>query len=220
MMIFWSKGYSKPKYIIGNGIAPVVTLFEMLLLHHFNSLNVVKESITSKERKKRKMALSHVWLLQPYGMQPARRFCPWDFPSKNTRLGCHFLLQGIFLTQELNPGFQHCRQILYQLSYVGSSSVQFTSKGKFRKNEVENLRGLKQRTTVKILWQQHISAEDPFLTLSVLDLCGMGFSGPCQQTFHCIHAKSLQSYLTLFNSMDCSLPGSSIHGILQARILE
>ena len=68
MMIFWSKEYSKPKYIIGNGIAPVVTLFEMLLLHHFHSLNVVKESITSKERKKRKMALSHVWLLQPYGM--------------------------------------------------------------------------------------------------------------------------------------------------------
>ena len=158
MMIFWSKEYSKPKYIIGNGIAPVVTLFEMLLLHHFHSLNVVKESITSKERKKRKMALSHVWLLQPYGMQPARRFCPWDFPSKNTRLGCHFLLQGIFPTQELNPGFQHCRQILYQLSYVGSSSVQFTSKGKFRKNEVENLRRLKQRTTVKILWQQQISS--------------------------------------------------------------
>ena len=66
----------------------------------------------------------------------------------------------------------------------------------------------------------YVLPEDPFLTLSVLDLCGMGFSGPCQQTFHCIHAKSLQSYLTLFNSMDCSLPGSSIHEILQARILE
>ena len=29
-----------------------------------------------------------------------------------------------------------------------------------------------------------------------------------------------QSYLTLHDPMDCSLPGSSIHGILQARILE
>ena len=33
-------------------------------------------------------------------------------------------------------------------------------------------------------------------------------------------AKSLQSYLTLCDPMDCSLPGSSAHGILQARILE
>ena len=33
-------------------------------------------------------------------------------------------------------------------------------------------------------------------------------------------AKSLQSCLTLCNLIDCSLPGSSVHGILQARILE
>ena len=33
-------------------------------------------------------------------------------------------------------------------------------------------------------------------------------------------AKSLQSCLTLCNSMDCSLPGSSISGIFQARVLE
>ena len=42
-------------------------------------------------------------LLQPRGQQPARFFCPWDFPSKNTVVGCHFLLQGIFLTQGSNP---------------------------------------------------------------------------------------------------------------------
>ena len=35
-----------------------------------------------------------------------------------------------------------------------------------------------------------------------------------------IAAKSLQSCLTLCNPMDCSLPGSSIHGIFQARVLE
>ena len=32
------------------------------------------------------------------------------------RVGCHFLLQGIFLTQGLNPGLLHCRQILYHVS--------------------------------------------------------------------------------------------------------
>ena len=43
---------------------------------------------------------------------PTRLFSPWDFPGKNTRVGCHFLLQGIFLTQGSNPALSHCRQIL------------------------------------------------------------------------------------------------------------
>ena len=34
-------------------------------------------------------------------------------------MGCHFLLQGIFPTQELNLGLLHCRQILHRLSYQG-----------------------------------------------------------------------------------------------------
>ena len=43
-----------------------------------------------------------------------------DSPGKITGMGCHFLLQGIFLTQESNPGLPHCRQILYFLSRQGS----------------------------------------------------------------------------------------------------
>ena len=39
-------------------------------------------------------------------------------------------------------------------------------------------------------------------------------------TYACMQAESLQSCLTLCNRMDCSPPGSSVHGILQARILE
>ena len=39
---------------------------------------------------------------------------------KNTRVGSLSLLQWIFLTQDLNQGLLHCRQILYQLSYKGS----------------------------------------------------------------------------------------------------
>ena len=35
-------------------------------------------------------------------------------------MGCHFLLQGIFPTQGLNPGLPHCRQTLYHLSHQGS----------------------------------------------------------------------------------------------------
>ena len=35
-------------------------------------------------------------------------------------MDCHFLLQGIFPTQESNPGLLHCRQTLYCLSHQGS----------------------------------------------------------------------------------------------------
>ena len=35
-------------------------------------------------------------------------------------MDCHFLLQGIFPTQESNPGLLHCRQTLYRLSHQGS----------------------------------------------------------------------------------------------------
>ena len=58
---------------------------------------------------------------QPHGLQPARLLCPWNFPGKKTRVDCHLLLQGIFLTQELNLGLLHCRQVLYHLSYQQSS---------------------------------------------------------------------------------------------------
>ena len=36
-------------------------------------------------------------------LQPARFLCPWNFPGKNTGTGCHFLFQGTFPTQGLNP---------------------------------------------------------------------------------------------------------------------
>ena len=47
-------------------------------------------------------------------------FIHGDSPSKNTRSGCHPLLQQIFLTQGSNSGLLHCRQILYHLSHQGS----------------------------------------------------------------------------------------------------
>ena len=42
-------------------------------------------------------------LLRPHGLQPSRFLCPWDFPGRNTAVGCHFLLQGILPTQGSNP---------------------------------------------------------------------------------------------------------------------
>ena len=78
------------------------------------------------------------------------------FPGKNTGVGCHALLQGIFPIQGSNLGLRHYKQILYHLSHQGRK--------------------------VKVL--------------------------------------VTQSCLTLCDSMDCSPTGSSVHRILQARILE
>ena len=48
-------------------------------------------------------SLSHVRLFVTYRLQPARLLYPWNSPGKNTGVGCHFLLQGIFPIQGLNP---------------------------------------------------------------------------------------------------------------------
>ena len=64
--------------------------------------------------------------LRLYGLQPARFLCPWDSPGKNTGVGCHALLQGIFPTQRLNPHLLlllHSRQISLPLSHQGSPNT-------------------------------------------------------------------------------------------------
>ena len=58
--------------------------------------------------------------LQLHGLWPARFLCPWKSAGKDTGVGCDSLLQGVFLTQGLNPGQLHCRQSLYHLSHLGS----------------------------------------------------------------------------------------------------
>ena len=95
-----------------------------------------------------------------------------DSPGKNTGVGCNALLQGIFPTQGSNPGFLHCRRILYQLSHKGSPV--------FR----------------RILYQ---------LSQSRNSLPGGYFTS--------------QEFLD-FDPMDHSLAGSSVLGILPARILD
>ena len=100
--------------------------------------------------------------VRPYGQQPARLFCPWDSPGKNTRVSCCVLLQGIFPTQGSNLHLLHWQMDSLPLNHLGNPRF-----------------------------------------------------------YHaCVHAKWLQSYPILCKPMHCNLPGSSVHGILQARILE
>ena len=71
-----------------------------------SSLNVCK-IFRSREHQVRRekvlVAQLYPHSFQPHGLQPARLLCPWDFPVKNTGVGCYSLLQGIFPTQGLNP---------------------------------------------------------------------------------------------------------------------
>ena len=52
--------------------------------------------------------------LRPHGLDS-----PWNSPGQNT-VGSLSLLQGIFPTQQSNPGLLHCRQTLYRLSHQGT----------------------------------------------------------------------------------------------------
>ena len=60
--------------------------------------------------------------LQPHGAteELSGLLCRWDLPGKNSAVGNHSHLQGVFLTQGSNPGLLHCRHILYHLSHWGS----------------------------------------------------------------------------------------------------
>ena len=69
------------------------------------------------------LSLSCVWLFVTQWTVAHQAPLPRNFPGKNTGVGCHSLLQGIFLTQGLNLGRLHCRQILYQLSHQGSQNI-------------------------------------------------------------------------------------------------
>ena len=81
--------------------------FLEVLFYHIAFSTVLNRSVMSNS-------------LKLHGLQPARLLCPWDSPGTNARVGCHALLQGIFPTQELNPGLPHCRQIFYCLSHQRS----------------------------------------------------------------------------------------------------
>ena len=79
------------------------------------------KEIYEKPSEVKVKSLSRVWLFVTPWTVASRLLCPWDYLGKNIGVNCHFLLQGIFLTQESNPGLPRCRQMLYRLSHQGSS---------------------------------------------------------------------------------------------------
>ena len=62
--------------------------------------------------------------LGPHRLQPPRLPRPWGSPGKNTGVGCHFLLQGIFPTWGLNPHPLHQQVGSLPLETPGKSPLQ------------------------------------------------------------------------------------------------
>jgi len=73
---------------------------------------------------------------------------PPGSPGKNTGVGGHFLLQGIFLTQGLNPGLLQCRQVSQWGSYI---YIYMTDKDLFRFLVILNKPGWKEN-----LWEKEM----------------------------------------------------------------
>ena len=78
-----------------------------------------------------------------------------DSPGKKTGVGCHFLLQGIFLTQGSNLGLLRCRQILSCLSHKGRRIAALASVKKCNSSEDTSSLSLNSRHQAKcpgMLW--------------------------------------------------------------------
>ena len=90
-----------------------------LFKHLVRALSVVcsLHRVQWRQKKRKWESVSCVWFF----CNPM--VCPWNSLGKNTGVGCHSLLQGIFLTQGSYWGLLHCRQSLYHLSYQWQQSL-------------------------------------------------------------------------------------------------
>ena len=92
------------------------------------------KNLLNNERKKTSsladccaQSFSCVRLCDPMDCSPPGSSVCGDSPGKNTGVGCHALLQGIFPTQESNTGLPHCRWILLPTEPLGKQTPQAKS---------------------------------------------------------------------------------------------
>ena len=90
---------------------------------------------------------------------PTSLLCPWNSPGRNTRVGIHSILQGIFLTQGSNRGLSHCRQILYSLSHQGNPVIGLLSLNPNGASLIAPL--VKNPPAMQETWVRFLGWEDP-----------------------------------------------------------
>ena len=138
--------------------------------------------------------------LRPCGLSPTGLLCPWDSPGKSTGAGCHFLLQGIFPTQGLNPGLPHFGQTLRadplgkspSFQYLYSSGCSFTTLESLPLSTLPC-----QRDVTTCLFGSSIWSLDLFAWFYVWPYY-LNYYSFTTRWFDSLHAFSLFSFLTIY----------------------
>ena len=182
-----------------------------------------------------------------YSLQHHGLYSPWNSRGQNTGVSSCSLCWGIVPTQRSNPGLLHWRQSLYQLSHEGSWRIlewvayPFSSRSSWPRNwtgvsciaggfftnwaireamysAATAAKSLQSCPTLRSHRRQPTRLPRPW------DSPGKNTGVGCYFLLQCMKVKSesevAQSCPTLRDPMDCGLPGSSVHGIFQARVLE
>ena len=92
----------------------------------------LEESLQQNLKKQSEVKLSESCSVVSDSLRPHGLYSPWNSPGQYTGVSSCSLLQGMFPTQESNPGLPHCKWILYQLSHLGSPKKQ-------EKSQINNL---------------------------------------------------------------------------------
>ena len=162
------------------------------------------------------------------------------FQAKVLEWRCHFLLQAIFPTKGSNLGRLHCRKMLHPLSHyvvglkymtksrdVLSWNPQQKISKEFTRIPLSSFYKWRNEGTGKFIdWVITIKLVntriDLLLLLSWLVVINVKVADilNLHAILPCLTILGAQSCLTVCESVDCSPPGSSVHGIFQARILE
>ena len=103
----------KPQVQTSKSVSFLYSVFLFSFSYHFTTLanNTTSEEASPMAQRVKKSEWESECVspsvmsnsLWSHGLQPVRFLCPWDFPGKNAGVGSHFLLQGIFPTQEFFP---------------------------------------------------------------------------------------------------------------------
>ena len=175
--------------------------------------------------------------VRPHRRQPTRLPRPWDSPGKNTGVGCHFLLQRMKVKSESEVA-QSCRPSVtpwtaaYQAPpYTGFSRQEYWSGVPLpspKKYVAIYVYVCVCTCSVASVVSDSVRPHrrPPTRLLCPWDSPGTNTGVGCHFLLQCMKVESesesevAQSCLTLSDPMDCSLPGSSIHGSFQTRVLE
>ena len=120
----------------------------------------------------------------------------------------------IIKSTDINCGFlEYCQKVCVRTFWIQTISQSFTF--------------VHRKPRVPIGWQGSGTLERNIFGVREKNMAFLIFLGPNLMIYifffllkACVHAKLLQSCPILCHPMDCSLPGSSVHGVLQARTLE